>query len=272
MMPRRARHRSGSTQAPSCDSTLARRLVAALSWLAASWKRLAALILPPRVRFQGEGTVEGNVANSGFVVPEDSTGVLHVQGNYTQTSSRRLNIFADLFLPPGSNSRLDVTGEVALNGTLQMNLAGMGQFRGTRSFDVLDWTGNLSGTFSTLQLPMFGGAFAWDTSQLYISGVLILTGPPLEGDYNNDGTVNAATTPCGATTWATLRNRALTTPATDSTASTRPTSHGGSNTTVIRRLAAARAQCVCRCPESATLLMLMVGILLICTRRRTMAS
>ena len=73
-----------------------------------------------------------------------------------------------------------MTGDAALNGILQMNLiGGMGQFRGTRSFDVLDWTGSLNGTtFSTLQLPMFGGMFTWDTSQLYTSGVLTLTGPP----------------------------------------------------------------------------------------------
>jgi autotransporter-associated beta strand protein len=141
---------------------------------------------------QGEGTVVGNVANSGSVVPEGSTGLLHIEGNYTQTSSGILIMFADLFLPPGSNSRLEVTGDVALDGTLQMNLGGMGQFRGTRSFDVLDWTGNLTGTFSSLQLPMFGGAFSWDTSQLYNSGVLTLTGPPLEGEYNNNGKVDAA--------------------------------------------------------------------------------
>jgi autotransporter-associated beta strand protein len=141
---------------------------------------------------QGQGTVEGDVASAGYVIPEGSTGLLHVDGNYTQSSAGRLIIFSDLFLPPGNNSRLDVTGDIALNGTLQMNLNGMGRFRGTRSFDVLDWGGNLSGTFSTLQLPSFGGAFTWDTSQLYTSGVLTLTGPPLEGDYNNDGVTDAA--------------------------------------------------------------------------------
>ena len=88
---------------------------------------------------QGEGTAVGNVANSGSVIPEGSTGLLHVEGNYTQSASGRLVIFADLLSPPGDNPRLDVTGDVALDGTLQMNLGSMGQFRGTRSFDV--WTG-----------------------------------------------------------------------------------------------------------------------------------
>lgn len=142
---------------------------------------------------QGEGTAVGDVANSGSVIPEGSTGLLHVEGNYTQSASGRLVIFMDLLSPPGDNPRLDVAGDVALDGTLQMNLGSMGQFRGTRSFDVLDWGSNLNGTtFSMLQLPMFGGAFTWDTSQLYTNGVLTLIGPPVEGDYNGDGIVDAA--------------------------------------------------------------------------------
>ena len=73
-----------------------------------------------------------------------------------------------------------------------MNLAGMGRFRGTRSFDILDWDGTLSGQFSSLQLPMFGGQFTWDTSQLYVTGMLTLTGPPPEADFNHNGVVDAA--------------------------------------------------------------------------------
>jgi len=142
----------------------------------------------------GSGTLVGNVASAGFVQPNNSTGnaLLRVDGKYTQSSSGKLFIFADLFLPAGTNPRLEVTGDVALGGTLQMGLGGMGQFRGTRSFDVLDWGGNLSGTFSTIQLPTFGGAFTWDTSQLYSTGVLTLTGPPPETDFNHDGVVGAA--------------------------------------------------------------------------------
>jgi T5SS/PEP-CTERM-associated repeat protein len=140
----------------------------------------------------GDGMLIGNVTNAGYVFPGASLGTLHVEGDYTQSSSGALVIFLDLFLPVGENPRLEVTGDVALDGTLQMSLSGMGRFRGTRSFDVLDW-GSLNGTeFSALQLPTFGGAFTWDASQLYTSGVLTLTGPPLEGDFNFDGIVDAA--------------------------------------------------------------------------------
>jgi autotransporter-associated beta strand protein len=143
---------------------------------------------------QGEGTVVGNIVNLGFVEPHNDTanGLLHVSGNYVQASSGKLFLFVDLFLTSGINPKLDVTNDVVLNGTLEIGLNGMGQFRGSRSFDVLDWGGILDGMFSTLQLPTFGGAFTWDTSQLYTTGVLKLTGPPLEGDYNADGVVDAA--------------------------------------------------------------------------------
>ena len=39
---------------------------------------------------------------------------------------------------------------------------------------------------------MFGGQFSWDTSQLYATGVLTLTGPPPETDFNQNGVVDAA--------------------------------------------------------------------------------
>jgi hypothetical protein len=137
----------------------------------------------------------GNVTNSGFVEPNNATGtgLLHVEGDYTQTATGHLFFFADLFLPPGQNPKLEVTGDLTLDGTLHMSLGGMGQFRGTRSFDVLDWGGSLNGTtFSSVQLPTNGGTFTWDPSQLYTTGVLILTGPPPEADFNHDGVVDAA--------------------------------------------------------------------------------
>ena len=58
------------------------------------------------------------------------------------------------------------------------------------TFDILDW-GTLSGTFSTIQLPMLTDELEWDTSQLYLSGVLRVVGN-LSGDYNQNGIVDAA--------------------------------------------------------------------------------
>jgi hypothetical protein len=76
--------------------------------------------------------------------------------------------------------RLSVSGDVSLAGTLQISL--INGFTPTLgdSFDILDW-GTLSGTFSTLQLPALGNNLAWDTSQLYTSGVISVTTVPEPG-------------------------------------------------------------------------------------------
>jgi hypothetical protein len=60
------------------------------------------------------------------------------------------------------------------------------------TFDILDWA-NLTGTFSTLQLPPLAGALTWNTTGLYTNGVLAIDGGAgLPGDYNHDGSVDAA--------------------------------------------------------------------------------
>jgi hypothetical protein len=59
------------------------------------------------------------------------------------------------------------------------------------TFDILDWA-TLAGTFSTLQLPPLAGSLAWNTTQLYTNGVLAVDGAGLPGDYNGDGSVDAA--------------------------------------------------------------------------------
>jgi autotransporter-associated beta strand protein len=210
---------------------------------------------------QGEGTLVGNIVNSGFVEPHNETGngLLHVDGNYVQGSSGKLFLVADLFVPSGTNPKIDVTGDVVVSGTLEMSLNGMGQFRGTRSFDILDWGGILDGMFSTLQLPTFGGAFTWDTSQLYTTGVLKLTGPPLEGDYNADGVVDAADyvrwrtdptnyggDPDGYNTWRSHFGKMM-----------------GSGSGATANVAA---------PEPASLVTLIMGSLVVCFLRRRAAK
>ena len=89
---------------------------------------------------------------------------------------------------------MHVTGQLTLDGTLHVSLIDLGgglfaPHLGD-SFDILSW-GTRSGTFNSIQLPTLAGALAWNTSQLYVSGVLsVVSGQP--GDYNNNGVVDAA--------------------------------------------------------------------------------
>jgi hypothetical protein len=120
-------------------------------------------------------------------VSPSTPGTLRVTGNYTQNSGGKLQI--DVASSAGSD-KLEVLKNITLAGTLEVSLAGGYVPHGTHSFDVLDWTGTLSGMFSSIQLPTLDGALAWDTSQLYTDGILTVIGEGIDGDFNRDGIVD----------------------------------------------------------------------------------
>jgi hypothetical protein len=93
---------------------------------------------------------------------------------------------------PGTGyDQLHVTGNLSLGGTLAVSLInGFTPVAGS-SFDILDW-GALSGTFASLDLPTLAADLSWNTSQLYTTGVLSVLAAGLAGDYNQNGTVDAA--------------------------------------------------------------------------------
>jgi hypothetical protein len=147
---------------------------------------------------RGDGTIVADVFNAGTVAPGTSPGTLHVNGNFQQSVGGKLQIE----LASASFDKLEVTGEITLDntlfgpplgGTLDVSLIDGYTPSGNQSFDILDWSGSLSGVFSTIILPTLGGTLVWDTSQLYINGTLSVSGPEnLAGDYNEDGQVDAA--------------------------------------------------------------------------------
>ena len=78
----------------------------------------------------------------------------------------------------GGNARL-----VVLNGFIPQS---------GNSFDILDWGLSIAGGFDHISLPPLPGSLTWNTSQLYITGVLSVVGPGITGDYNSNGVVDAA--------------------------------------------------------------------------------
>ena len=87
--------------------------------------------------------------------------------------------------------QLHVTGALTLGGALDVSLINDFTPTAGQSFDILDW-GTLSGTFPTINLPTLAG-LAWNTSQLYTTGVLsVMASLGLAGDYNQNGSVDAA--------------------------------------------------------------------------------
>ena len=92
--------------------------------------------------------------------------------------------------PSTNYDQLLVNGAATLNGTLQVSILDPYLPNAGDSFNILDWTGSPTGTFSSLQLPSLYGGLAWNTSQLYFTGTLSIGG--VLGDYNHNGIVDAA--------------------------------------------------------------------------------
>jgi hypothetical protein len=135
-------------------------------------------------------TFTGNLTNSGGTLAPGgaSPGTTTVTGNYAQDSGTLQIGLASL----SSFDRLIVSGDLTLAGTLSVLLLGGYSPAAGATFDILDWA-NLTGTFSTLQLPPLAGALTWNTTGLYTNGVLAVDGGAgLPGDYNHDGSVDAA--------------------------------------------------------------------------------
>ncbi|HEY4233078.1 MAG TPA: PEP-CTERM sorting domain-containing protein [Lacipirellulaceae bacterium] len=138
----------------------------------------------------GDSTVTAAmVQNGGMVSPGNSPGVLHVQGNYSQTADGKLEVELNGTTLGTAYDQLAVSGNMALNGALDITF-GYTPHAGD-SFDILDW-GTRSGAFGVFNFPTLTG-LRFDVSQLYTTGVLtILTKLPagvLPGDFDQDGHV-----------------------------------------------------------------------------------
>jgi T5SS/PEP-CTERM-associated repeat protein len=135
------------------------------------------MIIQDGGELHGDGTVTGNVQNGVLVAPGTSPGRLTIAGNYSQLSSGTLQIELAGINPGTSYDQLSVTGSTSVDGKLQISLLNSFAPKLGDSFDILDW-GTLSGAFSSLQLPALGNDLAWDTSQLYTTGVISVTTVP----------------------------------------------------------------------------------------------
>lgn len=92
---------------------------------------------------------------------------------------------------PGSGyDQLLSNGALQFDGTLMLSLINGFIPAAGQSFNLFDWV-TAGGTFDSLQLPTVPG-LSWDTSQLYTQGIISLASAGLPGDYNQNGTVDAA--------------------------------------------------------------------------------
>lgn len=116
----------------------------------------------------------GSLANTtGTLHPGSSPGLLEVLGDYAQGSGAWLEIEFFGPAPETEYGVLRVEGDITLDGGLVVALGGGFMPSAGNAFDILDWGGTSTGSFTTLNLPPLSDPdLYWNTSQLYSDGIL----------------------------------------------------------------------------------------------------
>ena len=143
-------------------------------------------------RLTGNGDINASVnSRGGIIAPSSLTsgyGTLHITGPLTQDTSSKIEIQLG-GTTAGTFDRLNVTGAMTLAGTLQVTLPSFAlSLPQNTVVDILDFT-SVTGTFTSVTLPGLSESLEWDTSKLYTDGTIRVV---LPGDFNNNGTVDAA--------------------------------------------------------------------------------
>lgn len=153
------------------------------------------------------------------------------------------------------------TSSLTLGGSLEVTLGSGFMPALGNSFQLIEWGGpsgsGLIGTFEALRLPPLASGLKWDASLLYTTGVLAV-GVGIPGDFNQNGVVDAA----DYVTWREHLGSIYTQVDYDVWRS-----HFGE--TAGSGSGASASDAV---PEPATLVMLIVGLLKMCSHRRAIVS
>jgi hypothetical protein len=145
---------------------------------------------------RGDGVVQTNVTNRGALSPGgDGAGSLAVTGNLSLINMGNLAIELS-GTGFGQFDSLNISGQATLSGLLSIKVFDTGQ-GGTYSpvlgdtFEILTAGGGVSGVFDVdVRTAIAGGL---DLEAVYgLSSVELLVVSALDGDYNNDGKVDAA--------------------------------------------------------------------------------
>jgi fibronectin-binding autotransporter adhesin len=135
---------------------------------------------------KGVGTFD-NVNFTGTFSPGLSPTILTV-GNVALSPTSTLLMELGGIAPGGGHDQILSSGTLGFDGTLQLALINGFSPAAGQTFNLFDWA-SMSGTFDTLGLPSLGAGLSWDTSQLYIQGVLSVSAG-LAGDFDFDGDVD----------------------------------------------------------------------------------
>jgi hypothetical protein len=140
----------------------------------------------PAGALSGAGSIVGDVRNSGLVALGTAGDTLETAGNYTQTAGALLRVdFAG-----SATGQLVVLGTAILDGTLEVTLAAGFVPSAGMAVGLVTAVNGVVGSFATELLPASAGGLSFQL--VYHSDAVNLLVMGLAGDYNLDGTVDAA--------------------------------------------------------------------------------
>jgi len=106
----------------------------------------------------GNGSIVGDVNNFGITSPGASAGILHVDGDYIQSTAGKLRV--DL-AGPGVFDQLLLTGAATLDGIIDVSLVNFAPQRGD-VFEILTAASGVSGRFAQALLPVLADGLQFD--------------------------------------------------------------------------------------------------------------
>lgn len=136
--------------------------------------------------------------NGGNYSPGISPASSAVYGNYSQTAASKLTMELSGTSAGWDSDQLLVAGSASLAGTLQIDLLnGFAPQQGD-IFNLIVSAGGINGTFANTIIPPLLGGLTWRLAyspsmvELIIGPPEVSTVNPIPGDYNGNGTVDAA--------------------------------------------------------------------------------
>jgi T5SS/PEP-CTERM-associated repeat protein len=146
--------------------------------------------------YSGGGSLPGGGTNEfvGDTRPGNSPASIQIGGSAVFDSTAKLFIELGGTNVGAQYDKVSVAGQLSLAGTLNVSLINSFSPQAGNKFDILDW-GSLNGTFATVQLPALPAPLAWNTSQLYQTGILAVNDTNFGGnlgDIDRDTHVNIA--------------------------------------------------------------------------------
>jgi len=133
------------------------------------------------------------VQQGGTLAAGASPGATSITGNYTLEAGGALEVeLAGTGTPGIAYDHYDIMGLATLDGTLDVKLLDGFVPSAGDSFAFLTGEGGFDGIFSLTNLPPLPDGLTWQINPGATTMFLNVVGPGLAGDYNNDGTVDAA--------------------------------------------------------------------------------